>query len=193
MSEPARRRATYADLLAMPPEARAELIGGDLVVQPSPSPSHQSSVGSVYAELRSPFERSRGGPGGWWLILDVDVAFGPHDVLRPDISGWRREKVPSFPAERPIASTPDWICEGLSPGTAARDQGDKRAIYQRAGVAWYWIIDPQNRIVNVYRHSKDGYLLATSVGDQGAARLPPFDAVELDLTVLFPEHEHNGA
>jgi Uma2 family endonuclease len=193
MSEAARRRATYADLLAMPAEVRAELIAGDIVVAPSPSPSHQSTVASVYAELRSPFERSRGGPGGWWLIPDVDVAFGTHDVPRPDISGWRREKVPRFPAERPISNTPDWICEGLSPATAARDQGDKRAIYQRTGVGWYWIVDPLNRTLNVYRLTADGYLLDASVGDVGVVRLRPFDAVELDLTSLFPESEHNGA
>ena len=60
-------------------------------------------------------------------------------------------------------------------------------------MAWYWIIDPQNRILNVYRHTSDGYLLEASVGDRGVARLPPFDAVELELAALFPEPEHNGA
>jgi Uma2 family endonuclease len=187
MPEPARRLATYADVLALPPDVRGELISGEVVVTPSPSPLHQSTVGSVYAEIRSPFERGRGGPGGWWLIPDVDVSFGVHDVLRPDISGWRRERVHSFPTERPISTVPDWVCEGISPGTAARDQGDKRAIYQRAGVSWYWIVDPLNRTLNVYRWSADGYLLHQSVGDQGSARLPPFDAVELDLQLLFPQ------
>ncbi len=95
--------------------------------------------------------------------------------------------------DRPIAITPDWVCEGLSRGTADGDQGDKRAVYQRVGVAWYWIIDPLNRILNVYRHTTDGYLLETSVGDRGVARLPPFDAVDLDLGALYPEHEHDGA
>jgi Uma2 family endonuclease len=187
MSNVARRLATYADLLALPPHVSAELIDGQIVVAPSPTPLHQSTVGSVYAELRTPFERGRGGPGGWWLIPDVDVAFGNNDVLRPDISGWRRERVPSFPTERPVGATPDWVCEGLSPGSAARDQGDKLSIYQRAGIAWYWIVDPLNRTLNVYRLASEGYVLHTSVADSGVARLSPFEAVELDLSSLFPD------
>jgi Uma2 family endonuclease len=187
VSDRARCLATYEDLLSLPAEVRAEVIDGELVVEPSPSPLHQGAVGGVLAELRSPFERGRGGPGGWWLILDVDVFFGPHDVVRPDITGWRRERVPEYPSERPVRATPDWVCEALSPGTAARDQGEKRAIYQRSGVAWYWIVDPANRSLQVYRLTADGYLLDTSVGDRGYARLHPFEAVELELEALFPE------
>jgi len=186
MSVPAPRLATYADLLALPDDVRAEVIDGEVVVAPSPSPLHQDTVGGILSELRFPFQRGRGGPGGWWLILDVDVAFGPHEVLRPDIAGWRRERVPALPAERPVKTTPDWVCEALSPGTAARDQGDKRAIYQRSNIPWYWIVDPINRSLQVYRLTSEGYLLDTSVGDRGLARLRPFDAVELELEALFP-------
>lgn len=186
MSTPARRLATYEALLALPPDVRAELIDGEVVVAPSPSPLHQGAVGRLYADVHYPFERGRGGPGGWWLILDVDVSFGQHDVLRPDIAGWRRERVPAYPTERPVGMTPDWVCEVLSPGTAARDQGEKRAIYQRANVPWYWIVDPANRSLSVYRLTPDGYVLDTSVGDSGVARLRPFEAVELELEALFP-------
>jgi Uma2 family endonuclease len=44
-------------------------------------------------------------------------------------------------------------------------EGDKRAIYQRSGVPWYWIVDPMNRSLSVYRLTNDGYVLDTSVGD----------------------------
>jgi hypothetical protein len=54
MSEPARRLASYQDLLALPPDIRAELVDGQVVVAPSPTPLHQSTVGSIYAELRYP-------------------------------------------------------------------------------------------------------------------------------------------
>ena len=127
MSAPARSLATYADLLTLPEETRGEIIAGEVIVQPSPTPAHQSTVGEIYAELRNPFQRGRGGPGGWWLIPDVDVEFGPHDICRPDVSGWQRDRVPTFPADRPVRQRPDWICEALSPRTAVRDQGDKRS------------------------------------------------------------------
>ena len=65
MNEPAKRLATYADILARPSGERAEVVAGELIVQPSPTPAHQSIVAEIYAELRGPFQRGRGGPG--WL------------------------------------------------------------------------------------------------------------------------------
>jgi Uma2 family endonuclease len=165
---------------------RGAIIGGELVVQPSPTPLHQSSLGELYAELRNPFQRGRGGPGGWWLIQDVDAEFGAHDICRPDITGWRKENVPSFPAERPVPHRPDWICEALSPSTALRDQGDKRNMYQRAKVPWYWLLDPLNRTLTVLRLVTDGYVVERVAGDAGTAALPPFEDVAIDLSSLFP-------
>lgn len=67
----------------------------------------------------------------------------------------------------------------------ARDLGDKRVIYQGANVPCYWIVDPTNRSIQVYRLTTDGYRLDISVVDRGFARLPPFEAVELELEALF--------
>ena len=187
MSESAKRLATYEDLLVLSEDVRAEVVGGEVVVSPSPTPVHQSVVGGIYAELRGPFQLGRGGPGGWWLIPDVDVRFGVHDIYRPDVSGWRREKVPHFPAERPVPHCPDWICEGLSPRTAVVDQRDKRAVYAASGVAFYWLVEPTNRTLTVLRLSAEGYVVETVVGDRGSACLRPFEGVDLDLEAIFPE------
>jgi Uma2 family endonuclease len=186
VSAPAKNLATYADLLALPEDARGEIIAGEVIVQPSPTPLHQSTIAEIYAELRNPFQRGRGGPGGWWLIPDVDVEFAVHDICRPDISGWRKERVAAFPSERPVRERPDWLCEGLSPRTALRDQGDKRAIYERAGVPWYWLVDPLNRTLTVLRLVADGYVVDRVVGDSGTAALQPFEAVAIDLSTIFP-------
>lgn len=184
--DPARKLATYEDLERLDESVRAELVGGDIVVTPSPVPAHQLAVGAVHYELLGPFSKGKGGPGGWWFVLDVDVSFGRHDVYRPDISGWRRDRVADFPRERPVGVIPDWICEGLSPGTAAIDQGAKRATYHRTGVPWYWILDPHHRTLTILERGERGYTVERTVGDRGPARLPPFDAVELELSDLFP-------
>lgn len=189
MSTPDKRLATYEDILGLPEGVRAEVIAGELLVQPSPTPEHQYVLSELYAQLTNPFQRGRGGPGGWWFIQDVDVNFGMHDIYRPDISGWRKERVPHFPSTRPVSERPDWLCEGLSPGTALRDQGDKRAIYQKAGVPWYWLADPRNRTITVLRLTSEGYVVDRAVGDNGMATLPPFETVAIDLASIFPPRE----
>jgi Uma2 family endonuclease len=181
----ARHLATYEDLRALPEGKRAQIVAGEVVFDPSPSPEHQATLGLVFADLASPFQRGRGGPGGWWILPDVDVAFGPHDVLRPDLSGWRRDHVPEFPRERPISQRPDWICEILSPSTAVRDRGAKRDIYRTAGVPWYWLVDIANRTLTVLRLTGEGYVDHQTAGADGEAALAPFDAVALDLSALF--------
>ena len=186
MPDPARKLSTYSDLLALPDDTRAEILNGEIIVEPSPTPAHQSTIAEIYAELRGPFQRGRGGPGGWWLIPDVDVELGPHDICRPDISGWRKDRVPGFPAERPVRHRPNWLCEGLSPRTAVLDQGAKRVLYQRAGVPWYWVVDPLNRTLTVLRLVEDAYVVEHVAGDQGRAALQPFESVEIDLGSLFP-------
>ncbi|HET9957822.1 MAG TPA: Uma2 family endonuclease [Polyangiaceae bacterium] len=173
----------------MSEQTHAEILEGEIVIRPSPTPAHQSASAELYAELRAPFQRGRGGPGGWWLIPDVDVEFGPYDICRPDLTGWRREHLPDFPATRPIRTRPDWICEALSPGTALRDQGYKRDLYQRAGVPWYWMLDPVNRTITVLRWIREGYVLDHVAGDAGKAALPPFEGFEIELETVFPPRE----
>jgi Uma2 family endonuclease len=186
MTSAAPRLATYADLVALPDDVRAEVVGGAIVVAPSPSAEHQATLSLVATDLIGLFQRGRGGPGGWWIIPDVDVSFGPHDILRPDLVGWRRERMAQFPRDRPIAQRPDWVCEILSPSTAARDRGPKRDIYRAAGVPWYWLIDIANRTISVLRLTSEGFVDHQTAGDEGSASLAPFDAVALDLAAMFP-------
>jgi Uma2 family endonuclease len=81
------------------------------------------------------------------------------------------------------------LCEGLAPRTALHDQGSKRAIYQRAEVPWYWLVDPMNRTLSVLRLVPEGYVVERVVGDRGMAALPPFEAAAIDLASIFPPIE----
>ncbi len=88
--------ATAADLALLGPDARAEVIGGVIVEKAAPSPDHADAQTGLIGEIRSPFHRRKGEgpPGGWWILAEVDVELTLHDVYRPDIAGWRRDRVP---------------------------------------------------------------------------------------------------
>ena len=187
MATPAPKLATYADLLALPADTRAEVLAGEIITSPAPLPRHSKVQRAAGRFLGGPFDDDdgRGGPGGWWIFVEVDVALGRHDIVRPDLAGWRRERLARPGAKRPIEVVPDWVCEILSPATAARDRVTKRALYARTGISYYWLIDPQARVLEALA-LRDGTWVEVGVYDDTAtARIAPFDAIELEVGRLF--------
>jgi Uma2 family endonuclease len=187
MASPQRKLATYADLLALPVDTRAEILGGDVILSPPPLPRHSKAQGSARRFLGGPFDDDDGreGPGGWWIFVEVDVMLAPHDVVRPDLAGWRRDRLSQPGLKRPIDVVPDWVCEVLSPSTAARDRITKRRLYAQAGIPFYWLIDPELRAVEALALRDGVWVELGVVDDTATARIAPFDAIELEIGRLF--------
>jgi Putative restriction endonuclease len=137
-------------------------------------------------ELGSPFGRGRGGPGGWLLVDEPELHLG-EDVLVPDLAGWRRERLPKLPDAPFVTLAPDWVCEALSPATARIDRTQKRPIYAREELHWLWFLDAHARTLEAFELREGRYTVAGSWADAARARIPPFDAVELDLAMLWAE------
>ena len=183
---PAEKLATYADLLALPEGERAEILGGAIVTEPARFPRHAKAQGAIGSFIGRPFDDDDGfgGPGGWWIFIEVDVRFARHDVVRPDLSGWRRERL-AEPEVRPFDVVPDWVCEVLSPSTADRDRVDKRRLYAKHGVRHYWLVDPEARTLEALELVDGRWVEAGSFGRADVARIPPFEAVEIPIARLF--------
>ncbi|HEX3697715.1 MAG TPA: Uma2 family endonuclease [Polyangia bacterium] len=186
MGRPIKKPATYQDLLRVPEPLVAEIVDGELYASPRPSPPHAVATTALGGDLSGPFQRGRGGPGGWWILFEPELHLGG-DVLVPDLAGWRRERMPAVPKTAAFELAPDWICEVLSPGTARLDRGRKLPAYAREGVGHAWLVDPTSRTVEVLGLDQGGWRLLTTCGDDDLVRLPPFDAVELDLLALWGE------
>src|SRR6185437_11076720 len=125
MGAPAKHGATYADVLAAPAGMVAEVVHGVLHTQPRPAMPHTRAASRLGGELGGPFDRGRGGPGGWIILYEPELHLG-EDILVPDLGGWRRERLPKVPMGAAyLTLAPDWICEVVSPSTQAFDRGDK--------------------------------------------------------------------
>jgi Uma2 family endonuclease len=183
--DPAKRRATYEDLVALPADTRAEILGGELVTMPAPRPRHSKPQGALRRFIGGPYDDDdgHGGPGGWWIFVEVDVQLG-QDVVRPDLSGWRRERLPE-PDVRPIGVVPDWICEVLSESNEAHDRVTKRRLYATHGVRHYWIVDPEARTLEALTLDGNRWVDAGSFDSASVARVPPFEEVELPVGRIF--------
>ena len=194
MAETARRLATWEDLLATPQDGRKyEILAGELEALPSPLPGHRFVQGLLVSELVSPFQRGRGGPGGWWILIEPDLFLGPNDVVAPDLVGWRKERVKEFPAKRPITIVPDWVCEVLSPSNQRRDRIQKANLYLTVGVGHFWIVDVAERTLEAY-DSRDGAWVRLGAWTDGdTPRIPPFESFELDVGGILPPPENSPA
>lgn len=202
MAEAAHRISTYQDVLEAPEGFTAEIIAGELHLTPRPAVPHAYSASNAGADLNTTFGRRESGgdrPGGWWIIDEPELHLGRSDprseVLVPDLAGWRRSRMPKPPRAAAVELAPDWVCEVLSPGSrnVRRDRLLKADAYHLAGVAHYWLIDPLARLVEVFEHAEVGWTRTHAVSGDEPARLPPFDAVALQLSEWWlPEDEEDA-
>jgi Uma2 family endonuclease len=191
VSHPAKlQRVTVADLLAIPEERRRhEIIDGALVEKEAASGRHGGAQVRLARRL-GPYDRHPGGrwPGGWWFATEVEVQFEETQVFRPDVAGWRRERLPELPSEVPVTVCPDWICEILSKNKR-NDLVKKKRVYHRHEVRHYWIIDPLEETLSVNRWHADGYVEVLIADRDERVRAEPFEAIELRIGVLFGEDD----
>lgn len=187
-ADPAKRTASYEDVLAAPEHQVAEVLAGELYTSPRPAAPHAVAAITLGEELGPPFKRGRGGPGGWLLLFEPELHLGS-DILVPDLAGWRRERMPLAPNAAYFTLAPDWVCEVMSPSTRRIDRVLKLPIYAREGVPFVWLVEPLDRTLEVYA-LKDGHysLLATHSEDE-RIRAVPFDAIELELGLLWADVE----
>lgn len=185
MGQTAKRIATYEDLYSIPENMVGEIIDGELIVRPRPSPKHSRSSSVMGSEVLGPYQLGKGGPGGWWILDEVEVQLGK-DILVPDLAGWKKERLPELPNNTNwIDIPPDWICEVLSPGTFRIDRIKKMPLYAEFGVAYFWLIDPVNRALEVFRLESGRWVVLGVHGEDDRVRAEPFQEVEIDLKNLW--------
>lgn len=182
---PSKRDATYQDVLDAPPNMVAEIVDGELLTMPRPSPPHLLAHSYLHYWSNLSYGHGSGGGTGKWLILSEPELHLSKHVLVPDIACWRLLRMPMLPTTAFFSISPDWICEVRSDSTRNTDLGPKKMIYAAHGVEFYWLVDSSSRSIEVLS-LKDGVwsIVDTASGD-AEARLPPFDSIPLVLKCLW--------
>jgi Uma2 family endonuclease len=141
---------TYSDYARLPDDGnRYEVIDGELLVTPSPSPLHQRVVARLLMALDPYVERY----GLGLVIPDVDLLFQTGQFLRPDLLVAQRG-VPEGITNRGIEAAPLLVVEILSPTSGAIDRVKKPARYGDFGIPEYWVLDPEDRCAWVWRFAE---------------------------------------
>jgi Uma2 family endonuclease len=143
-------RYTYQDYLAIPedPARRHEIVDGELHVSAAPRFRHQEVVTNLAEVLRGVVRRERTG-----AVVAGPVTMRLHDqlVLEPDVVFVRRDRLDIVDPGAGIHGPPDVVVEVLSPGTRDYDRGLKRKLYLENGVPEVWIVDADERTLEVWR------------------------------------------
>jgi Uma2 family endonuclease len=186
------RPAVRADLDKLPRTWRGEILRGVMYAFPRPRAPHQRAGGAIHGDLRDPFDRGRGGPGGWLLLVEPGIELPGAAEFSPDVAGWRRERLPRLPRKGAIKIAPDWICEVLSPRTRSYDHVTKRRFYAEIGVSWLWYVDPLDRTLTASKLEGGRWLELGTWGDDDKVRAEPFEAMEVDLAAWWEDVEEES-
>lgn len=178
--------ATYQDVLDAPGNMVAEIIYGQLSLQPRPSPKHSLASSALGAKIGGPFSFDEGGPGGWIILDEPELHLSEHVVV-PDLAGWRRERMSQLPETPYFTLAPDWVCEVLSPSTMRNDRIEKRQIYADASVAHLWHIDPVATTLEAFVLMDGNWTLTHVRSNDDTCDVPPFEAAPFVLSALWSD------
>jgi Uma2 family endonuclease len=179
---------TYADYLIWPEGERWELIDGEAyAMSPAPTNFHQLIVGELFSRIHGHF---RGKPCRPFVApFDVrlpNMGKAHHEVntvVQPDISlVCDPDKLKD---NHGCLGAPDWVIEVLSPGTAVRDQRTKRTLYERHGVAEYWLVHPVDRSVTIYRLENQAYGKSLVFGTEDVCSPLAFPELVIAVADIF--------
>jgi len=167
-----RRRVSYDELAQMPEDGRRyELYDGEVFVVPSPILLHQVVAMRLWRILDDYAAQT----GGFAVASPMDVVFSAFDVVQPDIVFLTSDSMRTVSLMDRVRQPPDLAVEVLSPATASNDRGRKMRMCQRYGVPEYWIVDPVEETIEIYRLAESAYeLVGTFSGteDMSSAVLP---------------------
>jgi Uma2 family endonuclease len=119
------------------------------------------------------------------VILDAPELHLSGNVLVPDLAGWRRERLPEAPNSASVDVAPDWVCEVLSPESEHTDRGKKLRVYATERVSDVWFVGPATQTLEVRGLNNASYRILDVFEGNSAVRAVPFDAIELELGVLW--------
>jgi len=180
----------YEQLEALPAGVTGEILDGQLYAQPRPAWPHAVTASGLGYELIGPFQRGRGGPGGWWIIDEPELHFiRDAEVDVPDLAGWRRERMSKHPPVHRIEVVPDWVCEVLSPSTEGKDRKVKMPIYAEFGVPYAWLLDPIAHTLEAYALDAGTWREVGRFAGAALVSVAPFDAVTINLGDLWAPTE----
>jgi Uma2 family endonuclease len=187
--------ATYDDIIGLPEGIVGQIIDGVLYTSPRPAGKHAFAATKINSSLDPSFgSRSSGGPGGWVFLFEPQMRLHEKQDVIPDIAGWKVDELSdedlSALSGNRIEINPNWICEIISPSSVRMDKVLKAALYAECGIEHYWLVDPEQKTLEVRRLEKGQWLVVKTFEGSEKIKAEPFEAIEIDLGSFWGPIRH---
>lgn len=160
-----------------------ELIKGEIVRRSSPNTPHQRVSFKLAGRFFIYNDQKK---IGQFFTAPYDVYLDEANAgIQPDLLFVSNERNFVIRENNGIVGAPDLVVEILSKGTMNKDRGDKQEIYEQFAIREYWIVDPQNRSIEVYRMEENRYRLFNSAVEEGIIKSSVLPDFELDVKTIF--------
>lgn len=175
-------KLTYDDYVLIPDDGlRHEIIDGEHYVNAAPNVRHQRFLLRM-VRILADFVDDR--DLGEIFVSPIDVVFSTHNVVQPDILFVRKENTGEVYGAF-VKITPDLVIEILSISNRKHDEVRKLKLYDRFNVPEYWIVDPEDNVVKIYRRRKTGLTLVETVDEDQAIASPLLPGFALAAQKVF--------
>lgn len=180
--------STLEDLMAVPGDAKTELIDGEIYMMAPAVARHSDVSGNLTFEIKTYFKnkkKDRKDTDSWRIIPEAWTLYDEHNAFVHDIAGFSRRELSELPDLGPIHIKPKWVCEILSPSNKSNDTQLKKAILEQYKVHYYWLVDPRKQTIQVFEFNRNYQLASTVKKEDGIVQLTPFKDLDLDLVAIF--------
>lgn len=158
-----------------------ELINGELIMSPVPSPNHQEVSGLLYVLF---FNAARA-TGGKVYFSPIGLFVNQRNYFEPDILYVSPKKL-SLITQRGVEGPPDLVVEILSPFNSRTDRVIKKNTYLEFGVDEYWIVDPFHKNITVYTQSSGQNAPSHIFAGKDRVSSPNLATLAFDVDTIFP-------
>ncbi|MGQ9558845.1 MAG: Uma2 family endonuclease [Desulfurispora sp.] len=179
---------TSQEYFCLPEGAPYQLIGGELVMTPAPGKKHQLALKRLLRLLDDYVEHHQAGEV---LCAPRDVVLAENEVYQPDIVFVARERLGISQEDR-VYGAPDLVVEVLSPSSAYYDLRKKFRAYEKYGVKEYWVVDPEERSIEVYVRQETGLVrVSRAEWGESIASVAVLSGFVCDVKFVFPWGEED--
>jgi Uma2 family endonuclease len=158
-----------------------QLINGELILSPSPTPYHQTILSNLNDLLKTEAKKT----GGIVFFAPMDLHIDRRNVFQPDLIYISKENKHII-TQRAIEGVPDLVVEIISPSNIFSDRYTKKRVYQKIGIGEYWIVDPANRTLEIFLSSQaDPDVPHLYVVGEGPVTSTVIPSLEFDLKSIL--------